>query len=46
MRLIEEMITRFFLLQINQIREKIKRIAKEENIPICEIGLINESDEK
>ena len=26
-------------------REKIKRIAKEENIPICEIGSINEGDE-
>ena len=26
-------------------REKIKKIAKEENIPICEIGSINEGDE-
>ena len=26
-------------------REKIKRIAKEENIPICEIGSINEGNE-
>lgn len=26
-------------------REKIKRIAEEENIPICEIGSINEGDE-